>query len=161
MNNPQSSDPLPGADIEYARVLLSLGRSVPDVEKQLVGRGLTPETATTVVNAVLEGNLRAQTAPAARLERRLRLHRGLSAGVGLLTILLAFQFSGLSAGRTLLWVAIAMACVWFGEEIGSNERFAFSSTGPTPGAVVRLAGWVVLVVMLLYRLELVLIAGRG
>jgi hypothetical protein len=158
MTNPPNPESLPNWVVEYARASLAIGTSVSGVEQHLVARGLTPEIATAVVTRVLEDRLREQTGPVQQNVRQQRVHRILSAALGCACVLLGYQFGGgLSAWRALLSILLPLACIWFADEIGSNERLSFASTSPTPGIMVRVAGWGLLLVLTLYRLTLVLL----
>src|SRR4051812_9039278 len=50
---------LPDWAVAQANAALKIGVSVPEIEQGLVAQGLAPSTASAVVNAVLEGRLRA------------------------------------------------------------------------------------------------------
>jgi hypothetical protein len=156
MTNPPNSEAIPDWAIEYARASLAIGKQIPAIEKQLVARGLTPEVATAVTTRLLDDRLRKQTAPVELAERRLRVHRIASALVACACIFLAYQSPGGAIRATMLGTFVSLACIWFGDEIGSNERFEFSFAGPTPGVVVCAIGWVILLLITSVRLALVL-----
>jgi hypothetical protein len=149
MTKPSHSLPLPDWAIEHARAALRIGRSAPDIEQLLVARGLAPEAAASVVNRVLEDHVREAVEPQERAQRRLWIHRILSAIIALMYIIPAFWLGGVeSALKVLAGLLLPLACIWFGDQMGS-------ATGPigllspwitfsTPGVFVRLGGWLVL-----------------
>jgi hypothetical protein len=156
MNNPSNPPPLPDWAIEHARASLRIGMSVPEIQQRLVSRGLAPAAAEAVVLSVVEDRVRQQVEPQERALARRRLHRILSGIVGAACILLGYWFGGgLSAGKVVLSILFPLSCIWFGDEIGSRWSSTFSP-GPTPGVLLRLGGWVVLLGICLHRLALVL-----
>src|SRR5205823_2465715 len=59
VTRPPGAPPGPDWPAERARAALKVGLSVPDVERQLVAKGLSPEAAAAVVRGVLEERVRA------------------------------------------------------------------------------------------------------
>lgn len=145
--------PLPDWAVEHARAALGLGLSVPEVEQRLVARGLPPVTAAAVVTSILETRVRRRFESLEQGEQRQRLHRLLSGFVGCVCLLLAYYFGGgMSAGKTLLWVLLPLACIWFPEEVAGY-------TGSASAALLRWCGWLVLLVIGGYRILLILVSG--
>jgi hypothetical protein len=160
MASPPDAESLPDWAVDYACASLEIGTSVPGIEQKLVARGLSPEVATAVVTKALEDRLRKQSGSAQQKERRHRIHRVLSAVVGCACVLLAYlSGGGLYPGRTFWVILVSLACIWFPDEIGSNERLGFSAAGPTPAIVVRVVGWVLLLLMTLYWLWFVVFSA--
>ena len=58
----------------------------------------------------------------------------------------------------LLWVALALAMIWFGDELGEYTGLMRGSlvTAQSPGCLVRSFGWLFLVGPLLYVVYLLL-----
>jgi hypothetical protein len=132
---------LPDWALDHARAALRLGLSVPEVEQRLVAKGLAPSTATAVVNAILEGHLQATSEPSGSSEDAATAHRAASAVVACMCLGLAYAFGGgESVGRTVLWLLLPVACIWWAE--------VFEANSPT---LVRWTAWAVLLLIGMYR----------
>jgi hypothetical protein len=154
VTKPPGAPPSPDWAVERAHAALNVGVSVPDIERQLVEKGLSPEAAAAVVNRVLAGKARTTGArEPSRVE--LLLHRTLSGVVGGASILLGLLFSVWSACAVALYIAVPLGCVWFGEWVGTYWRWRPRRI-QHPGVVLRLAGWVLLAGVFIYRLVLVI-----
>jgi hypothetical protein len=86
---------------------------MPEVEKGLVTNGLSQETATAVVMAVLEGRVRAGQPPEMS-DAAVLAHR-IAAVVAIVVCLgLAYADGGKkSVGRTALWLVLPVPWIWF------------------------------------------------
>jgi hypothetical protein len=140
---------IPEWAVAKASAALKVGMSVPDIERMLVAKGLSPKAATAVLNFVLEGRVQEQAPVSAALpepsEGELRLHRIASAVVACLCLVLAYPYGGgYSVGRTMLVLLLPVACIWWTELMEST----------TPPAIVRWAAWVVLLLIVGYRFML-------
>jgi hypothetical protein len=150
MNGPSEPARLPDWAIEYVRASLRLGLSVPEMEKSLIARGLTPTAAAGLVTSVLEERVRGQIRPREAGEREDSLHRILSAVVACGCLLLGYLFGGgLSASLTALWILGPLACIWFPAYLTSR----------TPEGFIRWGGWVVLLLIGGYRIVLLSLAS--
>lgn len=148
MPSPPGDPTLPDWATAQANAALKIGVSVPEIEQGLVAQGLSPSTASAVVNAVLESRLRANASSLGSGEEALTVHRVASAVVACLCLGLAYAFGGgESVGRTVLWLLLPVAVIWWAEILESN----------TPPALVRWAAWVVLLLIGVYRAVLVLL----
>ncbi len=86
------------------------------------------------------------------------LWRWLSLIVALIYLSIAAFASGVGGVlRTFAFLVIPMACIWFGDEMGDYVGYLGSQsiTGKTPGFLVRLGGWL----LILSPLWMPLIAG--
>jgi hypothetical protein len=168
MTKPSDSPPLPDWAIEHARVALRIGRSAPDIERHLVARGLTPEAADSVVTNLLDEQTYRRFQFLRRSDRRKLAHRIASGIVFSAYVVYGYHVGGVrSVLETLAGFALPMACIWFGDLIGSYWRFftyfgwtTFSYGGPTPDIVVRLVGWLVLLLPAIVLFVLVLMNPR-
>jgi hypothetical protein len=128
-----------------ATAALKIGLSVPEIEQGLVAQGLTPSTASAAVNAALEDRLRATAAPLDAGDRALTAHRLASAFAVCVCLGLAYAFGGgESVGRTVLWLLLPVACIWWADLFASDY----------PPALIRWAAWVLLIVIGVYRVVL-------
>lgn len=131
-----------------AKAALMIGHTRPQIEQQLVAKGLSPSVAAAVVTAVLEEYLRASSASPGPGDGALMVHRAASAAAVCLCLGLAYAFGGgESVGRTILWLLLPVACIWWAEVLESAY----------PPALVRGAAWVVLLLIGVYRVVLLLL----
>jgi hypothetical protein len=65
-------------------------------------------------------------------------------------------FAYLAGGTSLVlkivgWLIVGLACIWFGDELGSLTGFRLirmiNISEKTPGAFVRLIGWLILILV--------------
>lgn len=141
--SPADSTP-PDWALAHARAALRLGLSVPEVEQRLVAKGLSPSTAAAAVNVVLEDRVQASSAFAGPSERAVTAHRAAAAVAACLCLGLAYAFGGgLSAARTVLWLFVPVAYIWWAETLSSS-----------PPAAVRWTAWVVVLLVGAYRVVL-------
>jgi hypothetical protein len=139
---------LPDWAVSQASAALKVGLTVPEIEQQLVAKGLSPSTAAAVVNAVLDGRLRASSAPPGPGDGALAAHRVASAVAVCVCLGLAYAFGGgLSVGRTTLLLLLPVACIWWADALESEY----------PPALVRWTAWVVLLVIVGYRAVLLML----
>lgn len=152
---PSEAPPMLDWAMEHVRAALRIGIEVPDIERQLVARGLTPEVAEAVVTNVLGERVRADQPNTPERQRRRFLHRMLSGVVAFGCVVLEFWFGGgFSAGRDIFCLLLPTTCIWFGDAPWFRKRFPQSSVAS--GVVVRWLGWLVLLLYFLYQVELVL-----
>ena len=157
MSYPSDPPPMPSWAIEHARAALRIGKSVPQAQQLLVARGLAPAAAEAVVMGVVEERVRQQVEPQERAAGRQFVHRLLSGVLGAAFVLVGYWYGGgLSAGQVFLSILFPLACIWFGDVVGSY--WYKPSAGATPGSLVRLGGWALLLLIGLYRLVLVLVS---
>jgi hypothetical protein len=75
-------------------------------------------------------------------------HRTISFFVACLYLALALLVGGLEAVlRTLMFLVLPLACIWFSDTLGGGTGLTFGGgyiTKPSPGFVVRFLGWVLL-----------------
>lgn len=152
---PSGPPPMLDWAMEHARAGLRAGLRVPDIERQLVGRGLTPEIAEAVVTNVLGERVRGGQPGTPEQERRRTWHRVASGVAALLCGVLGYWFGGgYSVGIVLLWILTPVSFIWFADAPFFAARF--SRSGPASPTGIRWAGWFLLIIYLLYRVELVL-----
>jgi hypothetical protein len=152
VTRPAGAPPGPDWPAERARAALNVGMSVPDVERQLVGKGLSPEEAAAVVRGVLEERLRTTAGPRELSTVELVLHRTLSMVFGVATVLAAFLSSGVMIATYVgILTAVAVGWIWRG------RFWRWVSAVERPSFGVRLAGWVLLGLIFLYRLEVLIV----
>lgn len=139
---------LPAWAVAQASAALKIGLPVHQIEEQLVAKGLDPATATAVVNAVLEGQLRTGAESPGPSDSALRLHR-LASLLALCACLgLAYAFGGgLSVGRTIRLLFLPIACIWWAEMLEDNA----------PPALLRWVAWLVVLLIAGYRVVLLLL----
>jgi hypothetical protein len=158
----QASDPPPMLEwaMEHVRASLRAGMSVPDIERGLVGRGLTPEIAEAVTTRVLGERVRGSLPDTPEQVRRRLLHRILSGVAACGCLVLGYWFGGrYSVGIALIWVFTSLAFIWFGDIPHVWDRFfrgRFSGGSPASGVEIRWLGWSILLLYFVYRLVLVL-----
>ena len=119
----------------------------PEIAKNLIVRGIAPDAAGAVVSRVLKERLEGhpEPEPSEMAEWLHRLLSGVAAGA---FIILGYLFGGgLSAGKTLLCVMLPLACIWF-PSLMTNE----------PRILVRWGGWVVLLMIGVWRLRMLLLS---
>jgi hypothetical protein len=154
MIDPAPSSPTPQWAIERVQAALRLGLRVPEIEQQLITKGLTPEQATATVLAVLEGRIQQQAGPLATEERHKLLHQVASTVVAVSCVALAYWYggyygSGYSAVRVFVVVLGPWLCIWL------------SWMGSTSQTGLRLIAWLFLLIILAYRLFLVTITYQS
>ena len=127
---------------DEASAALTMGMSVPEIEKRLVAKGLTPAMATTVVMDIIKGRLAGQRQSSEQVERNQVLHRSCSAVAMCVCVLLGYLYGeGYSAGKAFSKAALPVACIWF----PWGEEFPI---------LIRWCAWVVLMLVIVYRLVL-------
>ncbi|UCH33572.1 MAG: hypothetical protein JSV65_13510 [Armatimonadota bacterium] len=70
----------------------------------------------------------------------------------------AVSGGGAEVLRTALWVGLALALIWFGDELGEYTGLmrGHAVTSTSPGALVRFFGWVFLLAPLAFILYMLL-----
>lgn len=82
-------------------------------------------------------------------------NRILSALLAVIYMVGAFVTGGAENGfKVLGFVILPLACIWFGEAMGgyTGPTTIINITAPTPGLIVCMVGWVLLIVPLLFVL---------
>jgi hypothetical protein len=122
-----------------------MGLGVPQVVLVLLGQGLSPATATAVMDRVLGDQIRQQLKPPARAERRNRWHRILSGAAACACVLVAYWFFGTwAACRTAIGLPLPVVCIWFPDEVGGFAS-RYSPIVTPLGIFVRWGGWLIMV----------------
>jgi hypothetical protein len=154
LSKPSGPPPVVDWAMEHVRAALRAGVSVPEIERRLVAKGLTPEVAELVVTNVLGERVRGGQPDKSGQFGWRTLHWILSGVVGCLCILLGYWFGGgSSAGIAFVWILAPLAFIWFADEPFYFARI--SRRSPASPVFIRWAGWFLLVLYCLYRLELI------
>jgi hypothetical protein len=99
--------------VARAQAALNLGMKAPEVEQQLVAKGLTPAEANAVVMSILEGRVRDELAPVQSEERWLPVQRVLSLVVAGVCLALVYWLGGGGAmAWTLVCILPGLAGIW-------------------------------------------------
>lgn len=139
---------LPDWAVAQANAALKIGQTVPQIEQQLVAKGVSPSAAAAIVNAVLEGRLRTSASPSGPSEGALTVHRAASAVAVCVCLGLAYAFGGgPSVGWTISWLLLPVACIWWAEGLADTA----------PPSLVRWVAWFVVLVIGCYRVVLLLL----
>lgn len=80
-------------------------------------------------------------------------NRALSGLLAAVYIIGAFVAQGAEAGcKVVLLVIFPLACIWFSEAMGgyTGPTTGIAITAPSPGLIVRILGWVVLLLPLIF-----------
>jgi hypothetical protein len=162
----QSSDPPPMLDwaMEHVRASLRAGVSVPEIERRLVSRGLTPEIAEAVTTRVLGERARGElpdspeqerSPNSPEQERRRMLHWILSGVMACACVAMGYWFGGgRSAIIAFVWIFFPLSFVWFSDNPYFGSKF--SQKGPASALTIRWSGWFLLTIYFLYRVALVM-----
>jgi hypothetical protein len=135
---------------------LTIGMSITEAEERLVGRGLAPAIAATVVNEVLERGIHERSAFLSQSERSKHVHWFLSSIMAGVCLFVAYLYGGgASVGITALYLLLPIACVWFPPQY--TDRGGLSTWRALQ---LRWSGWVLLGAILSYRAMLLLAAGQ-
>jgi len=149
MSSPTNST-LPDWAVLQASAALKIGQSMPEIERGLVAKGLAKETASAVVLAVLESRVRANPPPGPS-DRAMNVHRIASVLAVVICLGLAFVYGGgYSAGKTFLWLILPVGCIWLAESIVNSA----------PPSLVRWIAWVVVGLIVMYRVVLLLMVKQ-
>jgi hypothetical protein len=134
----------------HVRASLSMGHELPEIQRRLVARGLTPEAAASVMASVLGTQVRGHTESIEAADRRRRMHRLLSAVVAVASVLLAYFYGGgWSVYLTLRLIVLPLICIWFADEIADTAKIP-------GGGILRAFAWIPLIAVCAYRIVLVL-----
>lgn len=145
---------LPDWAIERALAALSLGMKVPEVEQQLVAKGLTPTQANAVVMSVLEGHVRANYAPMETEDGGGPIELVLSLVVAGLCLALVYWFGGSKPlGWTVVCIVPGLAGIWFPVMMRWEWGLSRGST--------RAFGWLWLLLFGISRVVLVALSNRA
>ena len=80
-------------------------------------------------------------------------NRALSGLLAAVYIIGAFVGQGAEVGcKVILLVIFPLACIWFSEAMGgyTGPTTGIAITAPSPGLIVRILGWVVLLLPLIF-----------
>ncbi len=112
MGEPSNTQP-PEWAVQYVRGALRIGMRVPEIEEQLVSKGLSPEAAKNLVLDIVAANLR-EEAPATGSDDYSKPVRLLpSAVVGAACFGLAYLLGGgPSSAIASVWVVPALVGIW-------------------------------------------------
>jgi hypothetical protein len=146
---------VPDWALDRARVLRGIGQPIPGIVKQLVSAGLDSTTAQLLAEFVIEEGLRQTNTAAARSESRLYLHRVLSTIVLVVCLVLAYLWGEeRSVIWTLTWATVPIMVIWFGDK--AREMLGYED--PSSDFLLRIAGWVALLVILGRRIAFLVLA---
>ena len=147
MSEPSKTE-FPDSAVHYARAAVRLGMSIPEIEQHLVLRGLSREEANRLVMNVIEAGV-CEASPhieTSNWGKPLRIL--LCTGIGALCVFLAYWYGGgPSVGRALIWVGPALVSIWIPELTDSSDS--------DWGIRSLFAGWILLLLCLIYRSILV------
>jgi hypothetical protein len=163
MTNLSASHPAPDWALQHARAALQVGMRVPQIEKLLIARGLDPAMAAAVAEKAIEERVREELQGPLRAQWRLRLHRILSGVIALAYLVLGYWARGPEGvARVALGISLALACIWFGDAMGSARGPVGLArpwiTAATPGVMVRLGGWLLLLLPIIVVLSRTLVS---
>jgi hypothetical protein len=142
----------PAWALAYADTALRCGMKTPEIEAILIGKGLPPSIAESVVPYCFEKRLHEAKRSA---DRRRLLSRTASLVIAAVYLLLA----GFARGpegilRLVLFLLTPLGCIWFPEIFGTFFRRIWLIgpyiTNPTPAAWVVFGGWFLLLIPILY-----------
>lgn len=141
------STPPPDWAVQYARSALRIGMRVPEIEQNLVAKGLSPEAANRLVMEIVEQALGAEPTPIGSDDRGKPVRLLLSVVVAGASLILAYWFGdGLSMGGAIIWVVPALLSVWIPDLTGMIDS--------DWGSRWWLCGWALLLIYLAYRIFL-------
>ena len=159
MSNPDSN-PLPNSApfdslatpdrlAAYVSASLKIGLKVSEIQHHLSERGVSAQLAAAAVDKALGEYIGQQNLPQRRARRRKLANRILSALVGCAYVGLACSFRDAEFAAIMgTFLILPLACIWFGDELGSYIGPAgivlCSITFPTPGVMLRVGGWLLL-----------------
>lgn len=148
-NQPSTPDTeLPDWALSYAEAALRCGLKVGQIEATLIGKGLSPAVAASVVDRCVSNRCQGSQPPRRHMLTTVSRIASLIVAVGLLT---PFGLAGDLGG--LVWSACGMllplACIWFSEAFGNYVGPSYSSgmgniNRPTPGIFIAVGGWILL-----------------
>jgi hypothetical protein len=91
-------------------------------------------------------------------------NRILSGLLAVIYVTTAFATSGAKAGfEVLIFVILPLACIWFGDEMGgyTGASWGGAITDETPGLLVRIAGWLLLLLPIFLGAYLTLAGSKS
>jgi hypothetical protein len=91
-------------------------------------------------------------------------NRILSGLLAVIYIITAFTISGAkSAFEFLIFMILPLACIWFGDEMGgyTGASWGGAITDPTPGLIMRIAGWLLLLLPIFLGIYLALAGSKS
>ena len=144
----------PARALAYADAALRCGMKAPEIEASLIGKGLPPSIAESVVPYCFEKRLHEAKRAQIWVDRWRLFSRAASLVIAAGYLVLA----GLARGpegllRDVLFLLLPLGCIWFPQIFGTFFR-GISLVGPyitdpTPGAWVVFGGWLVLLLPVL------------
>jgi hypothetical protein len=136
--------PPPDWAVELVRGTLRIGMPAPLIEEQLVSRGLSAEEAKRIVRAIVDGTPLEKATGVVNSARGRVVRLMLSALLGGVCLLIADWIGGgISVNRSLFWIVPAVGAIWIAELSGTDSDF---------GGYACIAGWVLLLLTLGYRM---------
>jgi hypothetical protein len=143
MSSPPADPSLPAWALAQAEAALTVGQTMPEIERGLMAKGLAAETATAAVLAVLEGRLWRQKESLANAKRRILIHRVLSAIVGIACLWLIYHLGISRPRRSGGGVLLFVTCIWFSDWMSRRDSQS-SSAAELPGFFIRWCAWILL-----------------
>jgi hypothetical protein len=135
----------PGWEYERAKALLRTGSTMPQIERHLMAKGLSPEAAADVAERVLEDRARQQADPLRKAKQWALIHVFLSLVAAFAVIGLAlWLFGGRVALRIALTMPVYLAFIWFPEWLEWLDCRTNRFDKRTPAGMIRWAGWLLL-----------------
>jgi hypothetical protein len=155
MSNSFPATSRPAWAVDVVKQALQQGKSVHEACKLLTDKGMPSADADHLVMTLIEERVGRQSASARTSESQEFYHRAASALVGGLTVIFGFLNGGVfRAGMVAFSVALPVACIWKADNLTS---FWDSTMSTSPVYVIRYLAWFVLILLFLYRLEVVLV----
>jgi hypothetical protein len=131
-----------------------LGLSAQEIEQRLVARGVAAADAAAAVASALAERARGPLEIPEESDPGQWAHRLLSALAVAVCVALAYWYGGqFSAGKTLIWTAGPLGCIWFSDALSG-------SAGPGRSALLRWCGWFLLLLIGGYRIVLLTAASQ-
>ena len=154
--DPDSDEP-PAWALTYADAALQCGLKAPEIETRLIHKGLSPSIAQSVVPRCFERRFHAIQRSEMWATRRKVLSRAASLVIAMgYLVLAAFTGGPESVLRTILFLLLPLGCIWFPQAFGTYLRrpswVGPYFTSPTPGPLVAIGGWLVLLLSVIVRL---------
>jgi hypothetical protein len=135
----------PGWEYERATALLRTGATMPQIERHLVAKGLSPEAAAVVAERVLEDRVQQQAEPLRRAKQWALVHVLLSLAAASAVIAFAlWLFGGRLALRLALVMPVYLSLIWFPEWLEWLNWPTNRYDRRTPSGMIRWAGWLLL-----------------
>jgi hypothetical protein len=133
--------------LSYAQAALRNGHKSPQIEHELIAKGLSPEEAAASVDQCFEDRFAAERRTQQLMVRLRWLSRGASLLVVLMFSALGFWKEGAKGAMGMIqFFMFPLAAIWFGDVLGRFDisSFWFKYIRPTPGTFMAVTGWLVL-----------------